>query len=211
MTDNLFDRLADLFRSSGPVNWRLAREIAESAAGPAEAIDPWLDEEYRDLAATAVRYVDAASPLDPLPVVTVQLPIYNEMYVAERLIALGLPTPKKRLNVNVAVQYVESWLRGVGAAAIYNLMEDTATAEISRAQVWQWINHPTAALPDGRKVAAELVRSMLPEEMEKIRSLYGDELFAAGKFQLAGEIFERLVTAKDFVEFLTLIAYDYLD
>ncbi len=115
-----------------------------------------------------------------------------------------------RLNVNVAVQYVESWLRGVGAASIYNLMEDTATAEISRAQVWQWINHPTAALPDGRKVAAELVRSMLPEEMEKIRSLYGDELFAAGKFQLAGEIFECLVTAKDFAEFLTLIAYDYL-
>jgi putative hydrolase len=66
MTDNLFDRLADLFRSPGPVNWRLAREIAESAAGPNEPIDPWLDEEYRDLAATAVRYVDAASPLDPL-------------------------------------------------------------------------------------------------------------------------------------------------
>jgi malate synthase len=116
-----------------------------------------------------------------------------------------------RLNVNVAVQYVESWLRGVGAAAIYNLMEDTATAEISRAQVWQWINHPTAALSDGRKVTAALARSMLPEEMDKIKSLYGDELFAAGKFQLAGEIFERLVTAKDFVEFLTLVAYDYLD
>ena len=66
MTDNLFDRLADLFRSSGPVNWRLAREISESAAGPTEPIEPWLDEEYRDLAATAVRYVDAASPLDPV-------------------------------------------------------------------------------------------------------------------------------------------------
>lgn len=68
MTDNLFDRLADLFRASGPVNWRLAREIAESAAGATEPIDPWLDEEYRDLAATAVRYVDAASPLDPLSI-----------------------------------------------------------------------------------------------------------------------------------------------
>jgi malate synthase len=116
-----------------------------------------------------------------------------------------------RLNINVAVQYVESWLRGTGAAAIFNLMEDTATAEISRAQVWQWINHPAAALSDGRKVAAELVRRMLPDEIEKIRSLYGDELFTAGKFQLAAEIFERLVTAKDFAEFLTLIAYDYLD
>lgn len=64
MTDNLFDRLADLFRSSGPVNWRLAREIAESAAGAAEPIEPWLDEEYRDLAVTASRYIDAASRLD---------------------------------------------------------------------------------------------------------------------------------------------------
>ena len=64
MTDNLFDRLADLFRSPGPVNWRLAREIAESSAGTAEPIEPWLDEEYRDLAATAARYVDAASRLD---------------------------------------------------------------------------------------------------------------------------------------------------
>ena len=68
MTDNLFDRLADLFRSSGPVNWRLAREIAESAAGAATVIEPWLDEEYRDLAATAVRYIDSASPLDPVSV-----------------------------------------------------------------------------------------------------------------------------------------------
>ena len=66
MTDNLFDRLADLFRSPGPVNWRLAREIAESSAGVADPVDPWLDEEYRDLAATAVRYVNAASPLDPV-------------------------------------------------------------------------------------------------------------------------------------------------
>jgi putative hydrolase len=66
MTDNLFDRLADLFRTPGPVNWRLAREVAESAAGVAQPVDPWLEEEYRDLAATAVRYVDAASPLDPV-------------------------------------------------------------------------------------------------------------------------------------------------
>lgn len=65
MTDNIFDRLADLLRSSGPVNWRLAREISESIAGPAEPIDPWLDEEYRDLAATAARMVDLGSPLDP--------------------------------------------------------------------------------------------------------------------------------------------------
>jgi malate synthase len=116
-----------------------------------------------------------------------------------------------RLNIDVALQYLEAWLRGNGAVAIYNLMEDTATAEISRAQVWQWIHHPTAALPDGRKITIEMVHAMLPEEMEKIKALFGDELFAAGKFQLAAQIFDRLVSEQDFVEFLTFIAYDHLD
>jgi malate synthase len=116
-----------------------------------------------------------------------------------------------RININVGIQYIESWLRGVGAAAIYNLMEDTATAEISRAQVWQWINSPLASLSDGRKVSAGLVRSLIPEEMEKIKVLYGEQLFASGKFDLACEIFEKLVTSEDFASFLTLFAYPYLD
>jgi malate synthase len=116
-----------------------------------------------------------------------------------------------RININVGIQYIESWLRGVGAAAIYNLMEDAATAEISRAQVWQWINSPLAALTDGRKVSASLVRSLIPEEMEKIKALYGEQLFASGKFDLACEIFEKLVTSEDFASFLTLFAYPYLD
>jgi malate synthase len=115
-----------------------------------------------------------------------------------------------RLNVNVGLQYIESWLRGSGAAAIYNLMEDTATAEISRAQVWQWIHHSTAALSDGRKVSLDLVRRLIPEELGKIGSLYGSAYYAAGQFDLAGRIFDRLISEKEFTEFLTLIAYDHL-
>lgn len=116
-----------------------------------------------------------------------------------------------RLNINVGVQYIESWLRGVGAAALYNLMEDAATAEISRAQVWQWIHHPRGVLADGRKVTIELVRAMIPEELEKIRALWGDKLYTSGKFPLASQIFEDLVIRDDFVQFLTLSAYEYID
>ena len=116
-----------------------------------------------------------------------------------------------RLNLNVAILYLESWLRGVGAAAIYNLMEDTATAEISRAQVWQWINSPDAALDDGRAITLDLVRTMIPEEMEKIHQLVGDEWFEQGEFEKAQEILDRLISAEQFVGFLTLIAYDYLE
>lgn len=116
-----------------------------------------------------------------------------------------------RTNISVGIQYIESWLRGVGAAALYNLMEDAATAEISRAQVWQWLHNPRAALVDGRKISMEMYRSFLPQEMENIRALYGEKLFAAGKFDLACKIFDHLVTSDQFASFLTLEAYDYLD
>jgi len=116
-----------------------------------------------------------------------------------------------RLNINVALQYLEAWLRGSGAVAIYNLMEDAATAEISRAQVWQWIHHPTAALNDGRKITIELYRQFLPEELEKIKALYGPEAYAASQIEKAKALFDRLVTGDSFSEFLTLSAYDELD
>jgi malate synthase len=116
-----------------------------------------------------------------------------------------------RLNVNVALQYIESWLRGTGAAAISNLMEDAATAEISRAQVWQWINSPNGVLNDGRKVTQEMVHRLLPEEIEKIRALYGEANFAASKIDRAREVFEKVVTEKEFVDFLTLVAYEELE
>ena len=116
-----------------------------------------------------------------------------------------------RLNLNVALQYIEAWLRGTGAVAIYNLMEDAATAEISRAQVWQWINSPNGVLNDGRKVTKEMVHAMLPEEIEKIRALYGEVNFAASKIPQAAQVFERVVTEKQFEDFLTLVAYEYLE
>jgi malate synthase len=116
-----------------------------------------------------------------------------------------------RTNISVALQYIESWLRGVGAAAIYNLMEDAATAEISRAQVWQWTNHPEASLSEGRKITRQMVDEILPQEINNIRTMYGDQVFASGKFDQAQQILERLVGKKEFADFLTLIAYEYLD
>lgn len=116
-----------------------------------------------------------------------------------------------RLNINVAIQYLEAWLRGNGAVGINNLMEDAATAEISRAQVWQWTHNPNARLADGRAVTLDLYRQLLPEEMGKIRSMVGETAFALGKFDLAQQLFDQLVTAPEFAEFLTLGAYNYLD
>ena len=116
-----------------------------------------------------------------------------------------------RTNINVGIQYIESWLQGIGAAAIYNLMEDAATAEISRSQIWQWLHHPGAALSDGRQVSQELYRSMLPEELTNIKALHGEQRYAAGKFELASTLFDRLVTEDQFANFLTLLAYEHLE
>jgi malate synthase len=116
-----------------------------------------------------------------------------------------------RLNINVALQYIESWLRGTGAAAIYNLMEDTATAEISRAQVWQWVHSSQAYLSDGRKVTKELFKQLVPEEMEKIKNLFGEQNYASGKFAIARQIFEPLAVDDEFIEFFPLVAYKFLE
>jgi malate synthase len=115
-----------------------------------------------------------------------------------------------RTNVNVGLRYLESWLRGSGCVPIFNLMEDAATCEISRTQVWQWIRHPSGVLDDGRKVTRELFRSVLAEELDKIRADVGAEAFERGKYPLAREIFDRVTTSDEFVEFLTLPAYEYL-
>jgi malate synthase len=114
-------------------------------------------------------------------------------------------------NISVALQYLESWLRGTGAVAIFSLMEDTATAEISRAQVWQWIHNPAGVMSDGRRVTVELFRELLPIELNKIKNLFGEELYAQGRFDLAAKIFDALVTAEEFEDFLTLLAYQHLD
>jgi malate synthase len=115
-----------------------------------------------------------------------------------------------RLNINVAIQYVGAWLAGQGAVPIYNLMEDAATAEISRSQVWQWIRSPKGVLDDGRKVTKELVATMVPEELAKVRALLG-AAFAEGRYDEAARIVADLVESDTFVEFLTLPAYDRLE
>ena len=116
-----------------------------------------------------------------------------------------------RLNINVALQYLDAWLRGSGAVAIYNLMEDAATAEICRSQLWQWIHHPAASLSDGRKISDKLYRQFLSEEIEKIKTLYGSQFYTESKMDPAIELFDQLVTSKQFVDFLTLPAYEKLE
>ncbi|MFT4970073.1 MAG: malate synthase, partial [Chitinophagales bacterium] len=115
-----------------------------------------------------------------------------------------------RVNINVGILYIESWLRGVGAAAIYNLMEDAATAEISRTQVWQWMKYG-AKLDDGRIISYELYQELLPEELAKIEAYVGKEAFANGKFEKAIDLFDKLIKNEEFVEFLTLPAYQMID
>src|SRR6267142_2898842 len=115
-----------------------------------------------------------------------------------------------RTNVSVGVQYLEAWLRGSGAVPIFNLMEDAATAEISRAQVWQWIRHPHGVLSDGRKVTKELFRAVLGDELEKIKEQLGEKRFAAARYGEARDLFDKITTDEAFVEFLTLPGYEKL-
>ena len=100
-------------------------------------------------------------------------------------------SPKQglRLNIDVGIQYLEAWLRGNGCVPIYNLMEDAATAEISRAQVWQWVRHG-AKLDDGRVITTELVVATMQEELEKLKAMLGAARFEDGKFELAAQLFE---------------------
>jgi malate synthase len=109
--------------------------------------------------------------------------------------------------VRVGVQYIESWLRGLGCVPIYNLMEDAATAEISRAQVWQWIKHQ-APLDDGSTISKPRFLAIVGEEMDRVRAEVGAPRFDAGKFKEARELFERLSLAPKFEEFLTVPAYE---
>ncbi|SFD58089.1 malate synthase [Chitinophaga sp. CF118] len=112
-----------------------------------------------------------------------------------------------RTNINIGILYIESWLRGNGAAAIYNLMEDAATAEISRTQVWQWL-HYKAVMDDGREVNQELYETIRDEEIDNIRQTIGSAAYQLGKFHTAIQIFNRLVVQEKFEEFFTLNAYN---
>ncbi|MGI9262451.1 MAG: malate synthase A, partial [Woeseiaceae bacterium] len=112
-----------------------------------------------------------------------------------------------RDNISVAVQYTAAWLGGNGCVPIKHLMEDAATAEISRAQIWQWVHHSTGILDEGRNVTYDLFKSLLREEVEKIRTALGGERFAAGHYVRAASLLDEITAADEFVEFLTSVAY----
>ncbi len=127
---------------------------------------------------------------------------------ADEIVDVGVPggtitESGLRTNIDVSLQYLNAWLLGNGAAAIYNLMEDAATAEISRSQIWQWIRHG-AKLEDGRPVTRGLYEQIRDEELKRLSR------FGPGRLEEAGEILDRLILTEEFEEFLTLIAYDYL-
>jgi len=115
-----------------------------------------------------------------------------------------------RNNVSVGIQYLESWLRGGGAVAIFNLMEDAATAEISRSQVWQWV-HNGVSTAEGTAITPDYVRQVETEELAKVRAAVGDDAFAKGRYDEARELFEQVALADEFIEFLTLPAYERID
>jgi malate synthase len=112
-----------------------------------------------------------------------------------------------RNNVDVGLRYLQAWLGGNGAVAIHNLMEDAATAEISRSQIWQWV-HNNVRLDTGTTVTAEFVRRIVDEELAAIRDELGEQAYADSNFEQAREVFERVALADDFADFLTLPAYE---
>jgi malate synthase len=116
-----------------------------------------------------------------------------------------------RNNISVAIQYIEAWMRGNGAVAIFNLMEDAATAEISRAQLWQWIHNPRGVLADGRKMTLEMYTQFADEEMAKIKAAWGDANYGKSRIREARAIVDTLVSSDQFAEFLTLMAYEKID
>lgn len=115
-----------------------------------------------------------------------------------------------RLNIDVAIRYIASWLSGTGAAAIYNLMEDAATAEISRSQIWQWV-HSGASTKTGTPITPELVKKVADQECDRVRTEIGHEAYETYRFDDARELFEQVALAPDFPDFLTLPAYDMLE
>lgn len=114
-----------------------------------------------------------------------------------------------RANIRIAVQYLEAWIQGNGCVPIYGLMEDAATAEISRSSIWQWIHHGKD-LSNGKKITVELFRELMIEEMETIKGEVGEARFNAGRFDEAAKIMDRFTTSEELVDFLTVPAYDYL-
>jgi malate synthase len=112
-----------------------------------------------------------------------------------------------RNNISVGIQYLGAWLAGNGCVPAYNLMEDAATAEISRSQIWQWIRSPKGVLDDGRKVTLELFHQLLGEELAKVKAEMGE----GGKYDEAARLFDSITADDQYVEFVTLPAYPLID
>jgi malate synthase len=129
-----------------------------------------------------------------------------EPYKGDPITETGL-----RNNVSVGIQYLGAWLAGRGAVPVFNLMEDAATAEISRTQVWQWIHHQEGVLDDGTEVTKDLFRKVLSEELEKLPDIVDPVRTKNDRFEEAAQLFDRISTDDDFVEFLTLPGYEYLE
>ena len=111
-----------------------------------------------------------------------------------------------RNNISVGIQYLGAWLAGNGCVPVFNLMEDAATAEISRSQIWQWMRSPKGVLEDGRKVTPEVFKQLLGEELGKVKAGENE-----GKYDEAAKLFEKITTDDKYVEFLTLPAYQHID
>lgn len=115
-----------------------------------------------------------------------------------------------RNNISVGIQYIGAWLAGNGCVPVYNLMEDAATAEISRSQIWQWMRSPKGVLDDGRKVTKDMFRKMLPEELARVRRELGEAAWNAGRYEEAAKLFDDITASDHYVEFLTLPGYELL-
>ena len=114
-----------------------------------------------------------------------------------------------RTNINVGILYIEAWLKGNGCVPLYNLMEDAATAEISRAQIWQWLRHGSKTT-EGITITKEYFDLLMKEELEKIKNTVGEDKYTKGKFSEASDIFNSMSTSTKFEEFLTLPAYQLI-
>ncbi len=123
----------------------------------------------------------------------------------------GITEEGLRLNVDVGIQYMAAWLSGNGCVPIYNLMEDAATAEISRSQIWQWLHNPHAQLEDGRKITPELFHEMVISVLAELKEKVGEAFFETHNYELAAKLFEEISLKDEFSDFLTLTAYEYLD
>ncbi len=153
----------------------------------------------------------------------VAMPTSNQIHVARADVVVSAPDllafmpdtpitePGLLANIDVAIRYLGSWLAGTGCVPINHLMEDAATAEISRSQIWLWIHSPRGVLDDGRKVSAALLRELLPQVLRNVRQSLGEQRYGRGKYALAATILEDISTRSDFLEFVTLHCYDYLD